>query len=335
MELREATSHEDREPIKGIFSTQEVKQVGTGTGVRKTVQKAFWFVDEQDGKIEIQPLNANYVPSGTKRYITLEDLIGRFQPEPEFYVTTVFPRMKELSETVDRADQHREHGENFTAEFEYGNALQVDEENVRANFGLGLTYLDRGETGKANNIFERLVKLDAAFEQKHKHLFNEFGISLRKNKMTTQALEYYDRALELSGGDDHLYYNIARAYFEKKDYVRCVDFLLKAIDINPEFDVVLKFFIWLLDKRLVPEAQVSAVRTAVRTAQLAAKEGTQAPSPQQAKPSASSTDSELELADVSVPEVGFVASRDSDASALIEDDLSDPVEDNPFLQELS
>lgn len=270
MGLREVASQEDREPIKGIFSTQEVKQVDTGTGVRKSVQKTFWFVEEMDGKIEVQPLNANYIPAGKKRFITIEDVIGRFQPEPEFYVSTVFPKMQELADTVDRADGHRDNGENFTAEFEYGNALQVDEENVRANFGLGLTYLDRGETSKANNIFERLVKLDAAFEKKHKHLFNEFGINLRKNKMTKQALEYYDRALELSGGDDHLFYNIARAHFEKKDYARCVDFLLKAINSNPDFEVVLKFFTWLLDKGLVPEDRLSEVRTAVRTAQIVA-----------------------------------------------------------------
>lgn len=271
MGLQEMASPEDREPIKGIFSTQEVKQVDTGTGIRKSVQKTFWFVEELDGKIEVQPLNANYIPAGKKRFITIEDVIGRFQPEPEFYVTTVFPKMQELADTVDRADGHRDSGENFTAEFEYGNALQVDEENVRANFGLGLTYLDRGETSKANNIFERLVKLDAAFEKKHKHLFNEFGINLRKNKMTKQALEYYDRALELSGGDDHLFYNIARAHFEKKDYARCVDFLLKAININPDFEVVLKFFAWLLDKGLVPEERLSEVRTVVRTAEIAAK----------------------------------------------------------------
>lgn len=269
MGVQEVISKEEREPIKGIFSTQEVKKTETGTGVRKSVQKTFWFVEELDGKIEVQPLNANYIPSGKKRFITLEDLIARFQPEPEFYVTTVFPKMQELAETVDRADTHRSNGENFTAEFEYGNALQVDEENVRANFGLGLTYLDRGETSKANNIFERLVKLDAAFDVQHKHLFNEFGISLRKNHMTKQSLEYYNRALDLSGGDDHLYYNIARAYFENKEYTPCVDYLLKAINVNPTFEVVIKFFEWLLEKNLVPENRIAEVKNAVSNTQVA------------------------------------------------------------------
>ena len=329
MDLKNTGSGEDREPIKGIFSTQEVKKVGTGTGVRKTVQKTFWFVDELDGKIEIQPLNANFVPSGTKRYIAFEDLIGRFQPEPEFYVTTVFPRMKELAQTIDRADGHRDQGENFTAEFEYGNALQVDEENVRANFGLGLTYLDRGETGKANNIFERLVKLDAAFEKKHKHLFNDFGISLRKNKMNKQALEYYDRALELSGGDENLYYNISRAYFEKKDYAKCVENLFKALDLNPDFDVVFKFFAWLLDKGLVPENRASDVRTALRTAELAGQKNANASR-------AEAVENEMELAQVNTEDLVQTAEQvDLTAETGSAEDLSDPVESNPFLQELS
>ena len=313
MGLQEVASPEEREPIKGIFSTQEVKQVDTGTGVRKSVQKTFWFVEEVNGNIEVQPLNANYIPAGKKRFITIEDVIGRFQPEPEFYVTTVFPKMQELADTVDRADGHRDNGENFTAEFEYGNALQVDEENVRANFGLGLTYLDRGETSKANNIFERLVKLDAAFEKKHKHLFNEFGINLRKNKMTKQALEYYDRALELSGGDDHLFYNIARAHFEKKDYARCVDFLLKAITSNPDFEVVLKFFVWLLDKGLVPEERLSEVRTVVRTAEIAAKRKEEV-----ASAAGDGIQLEQSKADESIPAVEDVFADDDDDDLLLQ-----------------
>ena len=32
-------------------------------------------------------------------------------------------------------------------EMEYGSALRVDEENIRANFGLGLTYLERVRPG--------------------------------------------------------------------------------------------------------------------------------------------------------------------------------------------
>ncbi|MDR1660218.1 MAG: tetratricopeptide repeat protein, partial [Desulfovibrio sp.] len=179
-----------RTAVHGVFSTQEVRKVGTGTTTRKTVQKTYWFIEQRGDVVECQPLNTNYVPSGPRRKVTMEELISKFSPEPEFYMNSVFPRMQELEQAVNNADTHRQNGDTFAAEYEYSRALKVDVDNVRANFGIGLTYLERGDTDKAQNIFERLVKLDNAFEAEHKHLFNEFGINLRKNRMLAQSLEY-------------------------------------------------------------------------------------------------------------------------------------------------
>ncbi|UZP67350.1 hypothetical protein N1030_17405 [Desulfovibrio mangrovi] len=293
----QAAGTKEREPIKGIFSTQELKKVGAGTTVRKTVQKAFWSVEEAGGKIEVQPLNANYVPSGPKRTISLEELIEKFQPEPEFYVQTVFPKMKELNKTIARADRHRQRGEGFSAEFEYNNALKVDEQNVRANFGLGLTYLDRGETEKADNIFERLVKLDAAFDVEHKHLFNEFGINLRKNKMLDQARDYYSRALELSGNDENLHYNVARVCLEKQEYAPCAEHLLKCLAINPSLDAAVKFLLWLKQKDFVPaekKAEVDAQLVKSAQAIKRQKEGGEAPAAKPEGTAAPATPQEAE-----------------------------------------
>ena len=250
--------------IRGVFSNQEVRRVGTGTTTRKTVQKSFWFIEQQpDGKIECQPLNANYVPSGAKRTISMEELIEKYAPEPEFYYNSVFPKMQELQRTVSSADAHREKGETFAAEYEYSTALKVDEENVRANFGIGLTYLQRGEADKAENIFERLVKLDAAFETEHKHLFNDFGINLRKSKMVDQAVTYYGRALELSEHDENLHINMARALLEAKDMGNCVTHLVKALELAPDHENARKFLEWMLAKELVPADQQEAARTAL------------------------------------------------------------------------
>ena len=165
--------------VRGVFSTQEVRRVGTGTTTRKTVQKTFWFIEQNGKDIDCQPLNTNYIPSGPKRKITMDELIAKFSPEPEFYLNSVFPKMQEMQRNVDNGDTHREKGENFSAEYEYSRALKIDEENVRANFGIGLTYLERGDNAKAQDIFQRLVKLEATLEPEHKHLFNEFGINLR------------------------------------------------------------------------------------------------------------------------------------------------------------
>lgn len=264
---------ENRDKINGVFSSQEVRRVGTGTTTRKTIQKTFWFCTElDDGHLEIQPLNANYIPSGAKKKITRDQFFASFAPEPELYVGTVYPKMRELNKVIARGDRHRANGEYYSAEMEYGTALNVDEENVRANFGLGISYLARGEGGKADNIFERLVRLEAAFEEEHKHLFNEFGIKLRKNKMFDQAITYYERAMELCPHDEHLFYNLARAYLERKELDKAIEFLLKSLDINPTLDPSVKFLQWLVAKRLVPEGEKLKVIEAARKVKAALAE---------------------------------------------------------------
>lgn len=241
-----------KEGIKGVFSTQILSKVGTGTTLRKTIQKSYWFARElADQTIEVQPLNVNYIPSGPKNTIPKDEFLDKFAPEPEFYTVTVMPKMRELEKTVARGDRHRKRGETFSAEFEYGNAVKVDEENVRANFGLGLTYLERGARDKAQDIFERLIKIEAAYEPEHKHLFNEFGINLRKNKMIDQALEYYRRAQELADNDENLYYNIARVYLEQKDIPNTIAMLNKALEINPDMPEANKFITFLKSKGFV------------------------------------------------------------------------------------
>lgn len=232
----------DREKIKGIFSSQTVQKIGTGTTVRRTISKMYWQAEElESGDIQIQALNTNYIPSGPKSTVTKEEFLSKYSPEPEFYVSTVYPKIKELNSTIQRGEKARQAGATYSAEFEFQQAVGVDEDNVKANFGLGLTYMERGENHKANDIFERLVKLDAAFEPEHKHLFNEFGINLRKTGMQDQAIDYYSKALEMTSRDENLHYNMARAYYEKGELTNCIEHLEKALEINTEHAEAKKF----------------------------------------------------------------------------------------------
>lgn len=236
--------------LQGLFSSQQVDKVGTGTTTRKTVSKTFWYVEERDdGVVEMQPINVNNVPAGNKTEISKEDLIAKFNPEPEYYQEKVFPKIKELNASLKRAEEQRKQGSMYSAEFEYKQALDVDEDNVRANFGLGLTYMERGEPDKANDMFHRLVGLEAAFTPEHKHLFNEFGINLRKSNLFDQAIEYYAKAIETADyEDENLHYNIARAYFGKGEKDDCMEHLNKATQINPDFEEARKFLDYLTKK---------------------------------------------------------------------------------------
>ncbi len=283
--MSEQHQPEKKQAIEGVFSNQEVRKVGTGTTTRKTIQKSYWYaIEQENGEMELQPLNVNYVPSGPKKRISKETFLEQFAPEPEFYVSNVFPKIKEVNKTIARADRHRKNKEYYSAEMEYGNALRIDEDNIRANFGLGITYLERGENNKAEDILGRLVKLDGAFEAEHKHLFNDFGINLRKNGMYDQSIAYYSRALELSAHDENLYYNMARAYLEKKDPGTALDFLLKGLELNPAQDTLLKFLMWMVTKNMVEPAKRPAVAAMLQRAKAAQAQNATAPAAESASP---------------------------------------------------
>lgn len=222
--------------IKGVFSTLVQGTVGFGHTKKRTRQAINMYVEElEEDRFSVQPLNSNFVPAGAIKFVTREELFTNFLPEPDLYMERVMPAIRNLGSTIERGEQHYQKGETFSAEYEFKSALRVDEENIRATFGLGLTYLDRGDRDKGELVFKRLARLKNPFEDKHKHLFNEFGIKLRKNKLYVQALKHYARAYKLTRKDEHLLYNIARTLYEKGNLLASERFCKKALAIRPQF----------------------------------------------------------------------------------------------------
>jgi tetratricopeptide (TPR) repeat protein len=236
------TANEAEMPkIKGTFSTKLIQEIGTGTTKRKVIQSFLYFAEEKEnGEIGLRVLNENNIPSGEEQIISKEELLESFTPEVELYTSTVFPAIQQLNKTLAKADRQRQQGNTFTAEVEYGKALNIDEENIRANFGIGLCYLDRNEADKATDVFNRLIELDATFGSEHKHLFNDFGISLRKNSMLTEAVQFYSRALGLSDNDENLYFNMARCMYEDGNKKEALKYAEKCLAINPASRPALK-----------------------------------------------------------------------------------------------
>jgi tetratricopeptide (TPR) repeat protein len=245
-----------KDSIRGVFSTQTKGVVGFGSTKRKVKQHIYAYVEEQpDGSLCVRELNKHFVPAGKSRWITKDALLKDFLPEPDVYLNKVIPAMRQVEQSVEKADDHRANGELISAEFEYKNALRLDEGHIRGTFGLGLTYLARGETDNADIVFRRVVALDGAFDEEHKHLFNEFGIRLRKNGMYAQALKFYNRAAKLLQRDDeHLLYNIARTFYEKGQKKQAGRLLEKALANNPDFEAARDFLDVLERGGTLPDA---------------------------------------------------------------------------------
>ncbi|MYL83185.1 tetratricopeptide repeat protein [Desulfovibrio aerotolerans] len=243
-----------QKPVKGVFSIDSKHLLGIG-GVSQASQRIFFYAEQLDaaGRVALQRLSRNFIPSGTKRFITREILLTQYQPEPSVYLNKVVPVMRRMEEAVQTADNHRQRQELFAAEFEYNAILRLDEEHVKAAFGLGLTYLERQEQHNADAVFHKIMRIEAAFLPEHKHLFNEFGIQMRKLGMYDEAMRYYSRAYRLCRTDEHLLYNIARTLYEKGRLKSSRAMLNQALRLNAAFPEA-KAFLAYLDSRERGEA---------------------------------------------------------------------------------
>jgi tetratricopeptide (TPR) repeat protein len=236
--------------IEGVFSIERMAKIGTGTTARRVKQTAMYYARQVDETvIALQGLNPKNVPFGKTVQISKDELLADYLPMPQLFKEVV-GNLRQVQKAVARGDKFRKRGESFTAEYEYANALNLDEQNVRANFGIGLCLLARDETDKAKQVFERILGIDSAFADEHKHLFNEYGIQLRKKKLFGQAVDYYRRALDLSEDDENLWYNLARAQFERSEYAGALEAVTRCLELAPGHEEGKKMLDYMTKKGL-------------------------------------------------------------------------------------
>lgn len=235
MRERSERTFEPFPKVLGIYSSNSEDRTGTGATQRSSRQQIYWYVLQiSEEKFEMQPLNANHVPSGVIKHLDLAEF-SKLTPEPSYYQNITLPVLQSLRGKIERGEKYFEKGLLSAAEKEFLKALKIDELNVRANFGLGEVYAEQHEYEKIRHVVGVLLGLDETFREEHRKRFNSLGVSLRKNGMVDEAINYYSKALEYNEEDENLHFNMARAYFEKMEYVQCEKHLKRALEISPDF----------------------------------------------------------------------------------------------------
>ncbi|MFZ5426827.1 MAG: tetratricopeptide repeat protein [Thermodesulfobacteriota bacterium] len=224
------------EEFRIVVSDKKMNKLGIGGTAQSTARSVYFFAQrEKGGEIFIQPLGGNFCPAGDRRAIPLLDLIENYHPEPLFYYNRVKPVMDGVQADIEKGEKNLEAGRHELAEKCFKRALEVDADNVRGIFGLGTAYLEAGKTEEAEELLGRIMNLEMAFAPEHAHLFNQFGIRMRKAGMLRQALDYYGKAAALNERDEHLHFNICRIHYEMDDLDASFDCLAKALDLNGDF----------------------------------------------------------------------------------------------------
>lgn len=217
-------------------SDKKENRLGTGSTSRVTERLVHFYAESRpEGGVSLQALNGNYCPSGAKRNLSLQSFLEDYHPEPLFYFNKVRPVMERVEADLEKGQEHLDSERPDLAEKCYKRVLGIDEDNIRGVFGLGLAYLAAGKFDAAEEILGKLMNLEMAFAPEHSHLFNRFGITMRKNGMFQQALDYYHRALELAEADEHLHFNTCRIHYELGEYGSAMACIIKALALNAGF----------------------------------------------------------------------------------------------------
>lgn len=234
--------------VSGIFFEESNVTLGTGHTQKTQKLKNYCIADQiDDNQVKLTYLGDEGSPTGIEINMPIDEFLKRFTFEPDYVPPKPKSKDQKLADKHSAmAEKHRERKEFFSAEWEYNKALKIEPENIRANFGVGTLYMEMGETDKAKGIFKKLTQIEAMFEEENKHIFNEFGISLRKAKMYEEALANYMKAIEISPQDENLFFNIARLHYELNDPQKARDWLKKALDLNPHFWEAKQFSDYLL-----------------------------------------------------------------------------------------
>ncbi len=217
--------------VEGVYQEEKILTGGLNEDVK-------YWVKQVDDEFILEYLRLDGGSTGMEaECLTPEDFEKRFskseekEPEPEKTAEEI-----KTEKMVRQAEIHLEKNELHSAEYEFGNALKVDEKDVRASFGLGKTFVAQGRKEEAKEVFEQLGDNEELYEEKNKHTFNELGITLRKEEMYDGAIKNYQRAIEIDSKDPVLYYNLALAFFHHGQLPSAAKNADKALGLKADFE---------------------------------------------------------------------------------------------------
>ena len=226
-----------------IYLKQETIRLGFGSTSRDTVIENYFQVEEapEEDMYSLRLLNISDQPFGEATLISRKELEQGYTPCPDYFKNKKDPKAQLAEKHVELGDEHYENRQFFSAEREFNKALALNEKNLKANLGKGKSLYARGEKKEAKKIFDQLSQMEDLYEKENKHIFNEFGIELRRRNLHDEAVSNYVKALAIDPGDPVLYYNLGRAYYEQKNREDSIAQLMKALAIKADFKEAREF----------------------------------------------------------------------------------------------
>lgn len=235
-----------RKPIfKGVFS--ERKSAGTRQA-GKASRRYFFCWDLGGLQFAIQELDASFKPVKPPSRIDAADLANNFQYRQEILATPVItPDFRHLGAQARRAT---ELNDNAMAELERARKARQVENDLRNSFEKAMRALGRPRDRKgALAAIGQIAETKNGIGPEHKHMFRDFGVSLRKKSLPELAARYAERVVQLAPNDDHAHFNLARLLGMLGRYSEAEKHIGQAMKLNRGEPVYGRLLAWLNEER--------------------------------------------------------------------------------------
>lgn len=239
-------------------------------------KRLFFVWADGDGSYIVQLLDGAYRPTGPLRNVNFTLFQGQFVYEPSILVAPLSVGQGENAAHDDPPSGTGEMPPPMDAPVSpssapkasgtSGDAKEV-ENYLRSHFNKALRRVKRPEERTAAlESLKTLADVEEGIVPEHKHMFTDFGITLRKNELLDLALSCSRRVLDLSPEDDHAHFNIARILYEMGRVDDAEQHLLAALDLAPDAIVCIKMLKYIQKQRRLREKpqRVSPLRRSGR-----------------------------------------------------------------------
>jgi tetratricopeptide (TPR) repeat protein len=229
----------ENDPIKQMppVYAQRVSLKLGALGTERTQEAESYYLANflPDGQVELTLIDYQDKPTQITVTVSIEELEDQYLLIQDYFSKKKTPHELKEAKHIALGDRHLAKAEFYSAEFEFDTAISVNPKSVRGNYGKGKALLERGEVEEAEKVFEGLSDINELYDKMHKHTFNLLGIDLRKMGKFDEAIRNYQKAISMDPADEVLHYNIAHAYYKKRQIKEAVKHLKQALAIKPNF----------------------------------------------------------------------------------------------------
>ncbi len=127
--------------------------------------------------------------------------------------------------------QHLQTGNVREADAEFRQALELDENNVQANYACALASYQFNRLTEAEQFLRRVIQLQPYFYP----AFNTLGITLRAAGNDAEGIAALEHALEINGDYAEAQFNLALAFADISERAKAINLYRRVLTLKPDF----------------------------------------------------------------------------------------------------